>query len=146
MNKTLRGLVYAVTGVPPAGQRYARTESGKPVLLHPEGWQISVSHSRGREAAALSKRLIGVDVELVRPYHAALARRVFTPDERLVIAASDNPDAAYTRLWTLRESLCKCTGEGMRGLMSNAGKRLPSNYVWRSMYSSNHVITVCVVK
>jgi 4'-phosphopantetheinyl transferase len=138
--------VYAVTGVHPAGQRYGRTEEGKPLLLYPEGWHVSLSHSRGREVAAVSRRPIGVDIERVRPVCPALARRIFTPEEWLAIESSADPALEYTRLWTRRESFCKCTGEGMRGLMASSGKRLPDGYVWRNGVKSGYVTAVCAQK
>jgi 4'-phosphopantetheinyl transferase len=140
----LQRLVYAATGVPPILQKYGRADSGQPLLLHPEGWHISVSHSGGREAAVVSPRLVGVDIERVRPVCRALARRIFTPDERLQIELSANPALAYTRLWTMRESHAKCTGAGLRGVLALAGKPLPAGYAWRSEEKNGYIVTVCM--
>ena len=146
MTGVLPRLVYAVTGVAPARQRYGRTDFGKPVLLYPEGWHVGLSHSGGREAAVVSRRPAGVDMERIRPYHTILARRVFTPDECLRIENAKNPDAEYTRLWTLRESQAKCTGQGMKGVMALAGKPLPDGFLWRSEVKGGYIMTVCLKK
>ena len=139
----LQRLVYAVTRVKPKRQCYGQTMAGQTLLLYPEGWHISKSHSGYREVAVVSRRPVGVDIEQVRPVHPALARRVFTEDERLSVERSKDPDREYTRLWTVRESFAKCTGEGLRGVKAYAEKPLPFGYVWRSEYKDGYVITVC---
>lgn len=85
---------------------------GKPCL---EGGPFfSVSHTKGLALCAVEDWETGADVEYRRTLSPAVKSRVFTTGERALADAQPDPDAAYTALWTLKESYMKYTGLGLR--------------------------------
>lgn len=72
--------------------------------------QFSLSHSGNYAACAISRNPVGIDVEHVREFRPAIAKRFFTPAE-----ADACTDAnAFTVCWTLKESFLKAVGYGIR--------------------------------
>ena len=90
---------------------------GKPYLAGDTGLHFNLSHSGERVICALSDRPVGTDIQLVEPEpRLKLARRFFFPDELDYIRS--RPDraaqaAAFFRLWALKESVLKFTGQGL---------------------------------
>lgn len=87
---------------------------GKPEICGAPGTFISLTHAAGCAAAAVSDRPCGIDVERVREAREQVARRHFHEDERRLLDASGNEDAAFFWIWTRKESYIKALGEGMR--------------------------------
>lgn len=83
---------------------------GKPAFRE-LGVHFSISHSHGLAVCGLSGQPLGVDVERVRRFSPALARRITTPGELTLL--DSQPDSALTQLWTCKESLMKYTGLGL---------------------------------
>ena len=82
---------------------------GRPVLLDDSGRHVSVSHTAGLVAVAVSADgPVGVDVE--RPDATG-----FDGFAALALAAGEqaDDDAARARLWTAKEAVRKATGEGL---------------------------------
>ncbi len=78
---------------------------------------FNISHSKDRIAVALSPEKVGCDVERQRGDALGIARRFFTKEEYdhlSRIADEDERSLEFTRLWTLKESVVKCIGEGIR--------------------------------
>ena len=92
-----------------------RSPRGKPFFPGEAGRWFSLSHSGGIALCALSEDgPVGVDVELVRPRRAGLARYVLGEGEfQWYQDRGSRWDVLYS-LWTLKEARCKCTGEGLR--------------------------------
>lgn len=104
--------VYRLTGR--RQLRLVRGERGKP--FDADGvLQLSVSHCAGFAACVVSVggAPVGVDAEPIRAVRGGVAARCFTETEQRMLAASEMPDLAFTRLWTLKESFVKMTGEGL---------------------------------
>ena len=101
-------------GLPPAGA-FAFGEQGKPYLPGLPDVHFSLSHSGTRVLCALSDAELGCDVEGTRRCDPALARRFFHPDETawLLSLPPREQDAAFLRLWTLKESYLKAVGLGL---------------------------------
>lgn len=83
---------------------------------------VSVSHSRGRVAAATSDAgPLGLDIERVRhaPRAFSVARRWFSESECARLAECDGEalDRGFLTLWTLKECQLKATGEGLAGAL-----------------------------
>ena len=87
---------------------YGCGAAGKPFFRNRPDLHFSLSHGGGIAACAVADRPVGVDVEGQRPVSAALLRRYFTAAERAA--------AEPLRLWTLKESCCKMTGQGLAAL------------------------------
>ncbi len=74
---------------------------------------FSISHTKGLALCAVEEWNTGLDAERKRFFSPRLQERVFTPAEREMAAASSDPDALFTILWTLKESYMKYTGLGL---------------------------------
>lgn len=90
---------------------------GKPYLkdgrLH-----FNLSHSAGLAVCVLSDQPCGIDIQQVRVFKPALIKRVFLPEEMeaaTLFAEKNAPlDAAFTLLWSAKESVMKCLGYGFQ--------------------------------
>lgn len=100
--------------------------SGKPAINPSLGSRLrfNLSHTSGLVAAAAClERDVGVDVEAVDRRTAGLkvAERFFAPEEVDLVRACEGESrtATFIRIWTLKESYIKATGEGLgRSLQS----------------------------
>ncbi|MBR1687226.1 MAG: 4'-phosphopantetheinyl transferase superfamily protein [Prevotella sp.] len=86
---------------------------GKPSLTGRSDIHFNLSHCRAGVICAVDRRPIGIDMETIRPYKEALARHTMNDDELRQIAAAARPEVEFIRLWTMKEALLKCTGEGI---------------------------------
>lgn len=98
----LRRLLSEKLGAPPNSFEIRRDANGRPFL---EGTPVyfSLSHAGNLCAAALAPCPVGVDVE-TNAVSVEIAAAFYAPGE------ADAPPAERLRLWTLKESLCKCGG------------------------------------
>ena len=77
---------------------------------------FNISHSGDRVAVAVSDSEVGCDVERKNGRVLQIAKRFFTEEEFAYLSGMDNDDVRrleFTRLWTLKESVVKCSGEGL---------------------------------
>ena len=95
-------------GLQPEEAGLALTAAGKPYLPAQPGIHISLSHSGGLAVCAAGDRPLGVDIERPRTFRSSLLRRCFSEAERAA--------AEPLRLWVLKESFVKWTGEGLSDL------------------------------
>ena len=90
---------------------------GKPIIVgHPE-IRFNMSHCRDAVICALSDREVGVDIESVSHYRENVMRYTMNDQEVEEILHAERPDVAFTRLWTMKEAVLKCSGEGIRNNM-----------------------------
>jgi len=92
------------------------TGNGKPVVrdLPPTG--VSISHSGGTVAVAVSAgRAVGVDVQAPVPPTPGLLRRCCSPEQQRELSAlpTEQQVRALARRWTIHEACLKATGEGL---------------------------------
>lgn len=101
------------SGRPFAPPDYAYKESGQPTI---QNGHISISHTEGYAACAISRHPVGIDVEREHTFSKAAAKRILSPQEEL-LRESANADELLSRVWTVKESFLKMTGEGIPGGM-----------------------------
>lgn len=82
------------------------SEYGKPEIAD---ICFNLSHSHEMVVCAVSAKSVGCDVEKVVPAPEKVAERFFTKKETEYI----NRDEDFFRLWTMKESYMKMTGEGI---------------------------------
>lgn len=85
--------------------------NGKP---YAEGIFFNVAHSGNYAFGVSSDYEIGCDVEIIKQAHLDIAKRFFTAQEYIYISDSENKDNIFFKLWTIKESYIKFTGEGLR--------------------------------
>lgn len=81
-------------------QSFEYEQGGKPFIAGAP--HFSLSHSGNCAAAAISSSPVGIDIEAMRPAPESVARRLSARDDR-----------DFFRIWTLKESFVKMTGEGL---------------------------------
>lgn len=83
---------------------------GKPYF--PDGPQFNLSHSGQYVVLAVSIRDVGLDIEQMKPWSAAVAERCFVAPERDWLYRQPDLYRAFFSLWTAKESIMKATGAG----------------------------------
>ena len=106
---------YGITDKPV----FSYGEHGKPSIIGHEDIHFNLSHCKTAVACAISDNPIGIDVESIRPVKEAVIRYAMNDDEVQQILTSPDPDLEFTRLWTIKESVLKLTGEGINDDMKN---------------------------
>ena len=89
---------------------------GKPYPKGAEDVHFSLSHSGEWAVCALSDNPVGCDIEAMRNADMRIAKRFFAPEEYEYLNSirdDGRRTEAFFRLWTLKESYIKCTGEGI---------------------------------
>ncbi len=89
-------------------------ENGKPYLKKGHTF-FNISHSGNYVLLSVSESEIGCDVQTVGKYNPRIAERFFTKEEKSFLEKSENQPRDFTRLWALKESVLKKTGEGITG-------------------------------
>ncbi len=87
-----------------------RLENGKPVIISPEGYFISVSHSGEVTAAVISDTPVGLDIEEIREIDFEKIKKGF-------FSESDSEKisdlATFFEFWVKKEAESKVSGEGV---------------------------------
>ena len=123
--------------------QFIYNQQEKPLLEgHPE-IHFSLSHCREAVAVAVNDYPIGIDIETTGHYSPEVARRVMNDEEMREIESSAQPEVAFTRLWTMKESYYKLTGDDNGGdtahLLANA-----SRYSFDTVVDPHFVLTLCL--
>ena len=105
--------------------RILKESEGKPCLDGHPGIYFNISHCDGAVVCAIHDELIGVDIEKIRPYTEALARRTLTAEEAAYLSRQPEKDraACFIRYWTLKESYGKALGTGIAKSMKEISFR-----------------------
>ena len=131
---------YGITEVP----EFVYNEFGKPSLstlpIH-----FSLSHCKNAVACAISDYNIGIDVETIVPYNPDVARRICTAAELEMLEQSENKDAEFIKLWTIKEAISKYEGMGLSLPFSEIDTM---NYLLCSNVSVNsrYALSICYGK
>lgn len=111
----LRNAMMGEFGVNP-DEGFEYEPAGKPYLAGHRDVHFNISHCCCCVCCAVSKEPVGIDVESIQ-YARDFAEVVCSDAEMARIEAARNPDVEFTKIWTMKESLLKCTGEGVRNDM-----------------------------
>lgn len=97
-------------------KRIEKESNGKPFLKGMEQYHFNISNTDGMVVCAVSDMEIGVDAEKKKPFRKGILRKCAGPGEKAyILEAEENVQQdLFFRLWTLKESYIKMTGEGMR--------------------------------
>lgn len=93
--------------------KVAYTDKGKPYLPDHPDIHFNISHCPQGCVCAISDKPIGVDIQDIRPFSLAVARRCCSAAELHLLAHSFDPTSCFTRMWSMKESYLKMTGEGI---------------------------------
>lgn len=139
----LRRLLEQEVGWPRQVCEIAYDGNGRPaVSTRNRSYDIhaSITHSRDKVACAITVLgQLGIDIELRATDRAAnrIAAAFFGPREQRIVAIDGN--AAFYRLWTLREAMVKALGEGIPQWDVHGGcfEPGPMEGEWRSRLGQN---------
>lgn len=106
---------YGITDKPV----FSYGEHGKPSIIGHEDIHFNLSHCKTAVACAISDNPIGIDVESIRPAKETVIRYAMNDEEACQILSSSNPALEFTKLWTMKESVLKLTGEGINDNMKS---------------------------
>lgn len=90
-------------------------ENGKPFLKNDKIF-FNISHCAKGAAVAIDTAPIGIDVQEIGDFNEKVAKRFFDESENKKINASPDKAKAFTRIWTLKESVIKCEGKSIADL------------------------------
>lgn len=87
--------------------------NGKPEI---EGICFNLSHSKNMVICAAAHKLVGCDIEQISKAPEKVANRFFCESEIKYLneLSEEKRKQEFYRLWTMKESYIKMTGEGMR--------------------------------
>lgn len=88
-------------------------DNGKPLI---KGLCFNLSHSEEAVVCAVGDSTVGIDIEKIRNVKDHIADRYFTDGENAHLAqfVERRQKEEFFRLWTMKESYMKYTGEGMK--------------------------------
>ncbi len=99
-------------GLDESGLEYSEGDHGKPYLTNRPNIHFNISHTDGYCAVAVSDAPVGIDIQRIESELSsgkkAIAKKFFSENE----LCEDEP-SLFFRLWTAKESIVKCTGEGI---------------------------------
>jgi len=92
-----------------------QNEFGKPFLYGYPNFYFNISHSGAWVVCAISKKAVGVDVEVIKPIDLSIAERFFSEIEKQNLLKLEDKSQVefFYDLWTLKESYIKCRGKGL---------------------------------
>lgn len=135
-------------------------ENGKPYILDCENVFFNISHSGKMVALAISDREVGIDIQKLQHFDSALINYVFGKDEQLsaedICIGETDMDMIYTRMWSMKESVMKHSGQGLglepknisltrsSGKLHASCKGFESNNLYLTEYPVyGYALTVC---
>ena len=84
--------------------------------------EFNTSHAGERVAVSVSPAQVGCDVECRNDNGLRVAKRFFSPEEYAFLESLKEEGmqrVEFTKLWTMKESVIKCCGEGIRRVLSD---------------------------
>ena len=122
--------------------QFIYNQQGKPLLEGHPDIHFSMSHCREAAAVAVNNQPVGIDIETVEHYSEEVARRVMNEDEMRQILSSPHPAKEFTRLWTMKESLYKLTGDDHGGDIAHMLDNAPA-YQFTTFDYPDYLLTTC---
>lgn len=118
----------------------ARTERGKPYFpAHPD-LHFNISNAGPYTLCAVSRRPVGVDIEVIRPRKQSLVPYSLTERELGQYHALGSDWPAFYTLWTKKEAWAKFTGIG---LADQWGQDAPEDLMFHSYEGDGWRAAVC---
>ena len=143
-------LAYALRHVGASNLSLRRLPNGKPALDACPDIHFNLSHSGTLAVCAVSDQPVGVDVEVLQSAAPGVEAKCFQPREREWIHRSDDPDRAFTRLWTRKESYLKLLGTGILCSLDSfcvlPEKDIQNHIVFSETERINCLICVCTLQ
>lgn len=100
----------------PLALAYTYGENGKPFFKDYNEIYFSLSHSGHYVTGVFSNHEVGIDVQKHRGMQYDMAGRFFAEEDKSLLErlGEENGNDNFYRMWAVKESYMKLTGEGMR--------------------------------
>ena len=117
------------------------SDKGKPYI---EGLFFNISHYKDKVLLVDSSRFeIGCDIVEKIKYSSKFSQKFFSFKENELLDKSDDKNSLFTKIWAVKESYVKCTGEGISFPLSNLSIEFePKVKVFRNGVEQHHFIYV----
>jgi len=126
----------------------ARTEHGKPFFPAFPNCHFNLSHSGTFALCALDEQPVGADIEIIRPHHSKLPRRICSEQELAWLEEQQDKASALCQLWTSKEALAKYRGVGLTVPLRSLCAPLPpaweqDSLLFHRLTTSEYCLCVC---
>jgi 4'-phosphopantetheinyl transferase len=134
--------------------RFSEGENGKPFLPGCPSLHFNLSHCKGLALCLLSAFPCGVDAEPKRTLREKVVRRVCSASEKTALAAAEDKDLYFTRLWTLKEAYVKAIGIGISYPMKEVSFTIRGGAIrcsrsgaeFRQILYQGFAVSVCILR
>lgn len=97
------------------------TERGKPYFVD-SGLHFSISHTQNHVFCVLSENPVGIDAEETdRRFKSSLVNKILSAAEMVRYNRAQDKQAAFLKLWVLKEAFAKLTGRGWGSYLYETG-------------------------
>jgi len=93
--------------------RISTNPHGKPYFPDHPDLHFNLSHCPLGCVCAIADRPIGIDIQDIRPYRPNVARKCCSSAELKLLSDSADQADTFARIWALKESYAKLTGQGI---------------------------------
>lgn len=93
---------------------YDIDENGKPYLTNADDVYFNLSHSGDYAVCVVHDSSVGIDIQKMKEFDAAMIKRFFTDEEKEYIEKSKDMKKAFFEIWSKKESFIKAVGKGLR--------------------------------
>lgn len=116
----LKNKLYETTGINSDEIYFEIGTHGKPYFSKARTF-FSISHSENYVAYVISKKEVGLDIQVQRDFSNidGLIQKNCHPNEVLFLNDSQNKESEFLKLWTLKEAYSKCIGKGIQAQFSS---------------------------
>lgn len=122
--------------------RFAYGPHGKPYFEDYPDIHFNLSHCQDVAACVVATHPVGIDVESIDRYDWELLPYTMNDDEQRLIVNSPHPEVDFVRLWTMKESLLKLTGQGIADDIKSI-LVTPSACRFHTTIHPRYIYTVC---
>ena len=143
--RLLQDALNSEFGIQGAKPEFIYDDKGKPLLKDYPEIHFSMSHCHDAAALAIDDRPVGIDIENYAHYSEEVARTVMSDEEMRDILSSPQPAVDFTRLWTMKESLFKLTGDDHGGDIAHMLEDT-SAYEFTTFDYPDYLLTICQYK
>ncbi len=85
----------------------------KPYLSNTPEIHFNISHCNGAAACILGNSPVGLDIQDIRELNMRSMRKVCSIEEQKLVEKSSFPALEFCRIWSIKESISKLSGEGI---------------------------------
>lgn len=92
---------------------FKNNKYGKPFLKNVDEIFFNISHSADVYACAISKNIVGIDVQKIQTVSESVYDKFCTPEEIASILNASDRNAEFVKIWTKKEAYIKALGESV---------------------------------